>query len=246
MASRAAQLVNIAIGTAPQPVFRSAAQIRRAILGQGEPWVRFSNLIDYSWSLSIPVIQLLSCPSARRPDGFCARIKGRPVIILCKKSASPAWLLCILAHELAHIALGHIDDDGALIDENVKHNVQDEEETAANAFAVELLTGNAENRFHTSGSWPNATPLADAAKPIAKEMRIDPGHIVLNYAHTMGDTFWPVANAALKLLKPKRDALRIVRAKLAEHLDWSSLPEDSCEFLMRVSQAGHASDLPVG
>jgi hypothetical protein len=55
-------------------------------------------------------------------------------------------------------------------------------------------------------------------------MRIDPGHIVLNYAHTMGDTFWPVANAALKLLEPKRDALRIVRAKLAEHLDWSSLP----------------------
>jgi Zn-dependent peptidase ImmA (M78 family) len=39
--------------------------------------------------------------------------------------------LFILAHELAHIALGHSDDDGALIDENVKHNVQDEEETAA-------------------------------------------------------------------------------------------------------------------
>ena len=101
------------------------------------------------------------------------------------------------AHELAHIALGHIDDEGVLIDESVKHNVQDKEETDANAFAVELLTGNAESRFHTSGSWPNAHQLAEAAVSIAKESRIDPGHIVLNYAHTMGKTFWPVANAAL-------------------------------------------------
>jgi hypothetical protein len=246
MATRAAQLVNIAMSEAPHLVPRSAAQIRREILGLGEPWVSFSNLIDYCWALGIPVIHLLTCPSTKRPDGFCARVKGRPVIILCKKSTSPAWLLFILAHELAHIALGHIDDEGALVDENVKHNIQDDEETAANAFAVELLTGNAEQRFHTSGSWPNALQLAEAAKSIAKEMRIDPGHIVLNYAHTMGRTFWPVANAALQLLEPKRDALRIVRAKLAEHLDWSSLPEDSSEFLMRVSQAGHASDLPGG
>ena len=133
-----------------------------------------------------------------------------------------------------------------LIDESVKHNVQDKEETDATSFAEELLTGNSESRFHTSGSWPNAIQLADSARLIAKEMRIDPGHIVLNYAHTMGKTFWPVANAALKLLEPKRDALKIVRAKLAEHLDWSSLPEDSSEFLMRVSQSVHLSDLPVG
>jgi len=77
-------------------------------------------------------------------------------------------------------------------------------------------------------------------------MRIDPGHIVLNYAHTMGNRFRPVANAALALIEPRRDALRILRKQMAEHLDWSSLPEDSSEFLMRVSQAERASDLPIG
>ena len=60
--------------------------------------------------------------------------------------------------------------------------------------------------FRTSGSWPNAIQLAECAKFIGKEMRIDPGHLVLNYAHAMGERFWPVAIAALKLLEPKRDA----------------------------------------
>ena len=148
--------------------------------------------------------------------------------------------------ELAHVALGHIDDDGVLLDESVKHNVQDEEEAEATAFAEELLTGNAESRFHTSGSWPNANQVARTAKMIAQDMRIDPGHIVLNYAYTMGNNFWPVADAALRVLEPKRDALKIVRAKTAEQLDWSRLPEDSSEFLMLVSQPRHARDLSVG
>ena len=49
--------------------------------------------------------------------------------------------LFILAHELGHIALGHIEEDGVLIDESMDHNVQDQEEADANAFAIELLTG---------------------------------------------------------------------------------------------------------
>ena len=51
----------------------------------------------------------------------------------------------------------------------------------------------------------------------------------------MGSGFWRVANAALALIEPERNALEIVRQKLAERLDWSSLPEDSSEFLMRMT-----------
>jgi hypothetical protein len=249
MATRSAQLANVATAEPYQPVPPSASQIRREILGQGELWVSLSNLIDYCWSLGIPVIHLSSFPDAkhaRRPDGLTARVNSRPVIVLCKKAHCSAWLLFILAHELGHIALGHIEGDGVLIDESMKHNVDDQEELAANAFAVELLTGNAEGRFSTSGRWPNAKVLAEAALQIGRQMRIDPGHIVLNYANTMGDRFYPVANAALALIEPKKDALRLVRQKMAEHLDWSSLPEDSSEFLMRVSQTERTSDLPIG
>ena len=161
MATRAAQLVNIAVAEAPLAPPKSASQIRREILGHGESWVSFSNLIDYCWALGIPVIHLMTCPTANRPDGLRPRIKGRPVIVLCRNSRSSAWLLFILAHELAHIALGHIDDDGMLIDENVKRNIQDTEETEANRFAEEVLSGDAESGFRTSGSWPNAIQLAE-------------------------------------------------------------------------------------
>ena len=45
----AAQLVNIAVTEPPSPVPRTAAQIRREILGHGSPWVSFGNLVDYCW-----------------------------------------------------------------------------------------------------------------------------------------------------------------------------------------------------
>ena len=82
MATRAAQLVNIAVTEPPCPVPKAAAQIRREILGHGSPWVSFGNLVDYCWALGIPVIHLMCCPTAKRPDGLCAgqRATGhRPV-----------------------------------------------------------------------------------------------------------------------------------------------------------------------
>ena len=84
-----------------------------------------------------------------------------------------------------------------LIDESMENNVQDQEEAAANAFASELLTGNADVRFGTSGRWPNAKELAESARQMGRQLRIAPGHIVLNYAHSMGHGFmlqmppWP-------------------------------------------------------
>ena len=164
MATRAAQLVSIAVTEPPQPLPESARQIRSEILGRGEPAVRLGNLIDYCWSLGVPVIHMSTSPKSKRPDGLSARVKGRPVIVLCKNDNFSAWLLFILAHELGHIALGHVEDDGLLIDESIKNNVVDKEETEANAFAIELLNGSSEARFSTSGSWPNAHQLASSAR----------------------------------------------------------------------------------
>jgi hypothetical protein len=243
IATRTAQLVNIAATEPPLPLPVSASQIRSEILGRGARWVSLDNLIDYCWSIGIPVIHVSSLPAGKRPDGLSARVNGRPVIVLCKMVRLSAWLLFILAHELGHIALGHVEDDGVLIDQSMRDNFQDQEEAAANSFAVELLTGNKETTVRTTGRWPNAQQLSETAKGVSIKMGIDPGHFVLNYAHTMGTRFWPVANAALSLLEPNRDALKVVRQKLAAHLDWSKLPEDSSEFLMRVTQAGLPSDL---
>jgi len=189
----------------------------------------------------LPVLHLDHFPKrAKRPDGFAARVNGRPVIVLCRHAKSSAWLLFILAHELGHLALGHVPDEGTLIDQGLDENSTDVEEQQANAFAIELLTGKPKRSFVATGRWPNAEGLAKAAQEIARQSMIDPGHIVLNYAHSMGETFFPVGQAALKLLDPRDDAVAKVRTKMAGNLDWSRLPEDSCEFLMRVTQHGHS------
>lgn len=246
LATQVARLVNAATSEPCVPLPTTAAQVRGEILGRGEPWVGLPNLVEYCWSVGIPVVHLTSISKARQPDGLAVQVRGRPVVVLCRKARAPAWLLFILAHELGHIVLGHIPDEGALIDEDVDTNERDEEEGAANRFAIELLTGDPEARFQTAGRWPNAQALAERALELGRELKVDPGHLVLNYAHSMGGHFFPVANAALARLEPEREALGIVREKLAEHLDWSRLPEESSEFLMRVSQAEKTRDLPVG
>ena len=241
LATRAAQLAASAVSIPAATIPISASDIRDQILGDDAHWVGLNELLQYCWSIGLPVLHLDHFPpSAKRPDGFAARVNGRPVIVLCRHAKYSAWLLFILAHELGHLALGHVPDDGTLIDQGLDEDSVDEEEQQANAFAIELLSGRASRRFTASGRWPNAEGLATSAKEIGRKSMIDPGHVVLNYAHSMGDSFYSVGNAALKLLEPNADAVAKVRTKMAENLDWSRLPEDSSEFLMRVTQHGHS------
>jgi len=71
---------------------------------------------------------------------------------------------------------------------------------------------------------------------------IDPGHVVLNYAHSAGNGFLAVANAALNRLYPSADTIKEIRSAMVDRLDWSRLPEDSSEFLIRnqSTSAGNA------
>lgn len=59
---------------------------------------------------------------------------------------------------------------------------------------------------------------------------------MLNYAYGMGGSFWGVANAALNILDPNPDAVGAIGDRFAANLDWERLPEDSSEFLMRVTR----------
>jgi hypothetical protein len=199
--------------------------------------VGLPELLDYCWSIGVPVLHLDHFPkNARRPDGFAARVNGRPVVVLCVRKRQPAWLLFILAHELGHIARGHIAEDGSLLDDRVEEASQDGEEREANAFAAELLTGTPPRRFRAAGRWSNAEELADDARRIGRQQMIDPGHVVLNYAYSMGQDFYAVANAALARLEPHANAVDAIRSVMADRLDWSRLPDDSSEFLMRVTR----------
>jgi hypothetical protein len=188
--------------------------------------------------MGIPVLHVNLFPKGakKRPEGFTLRVGGRPIIVLCRDEKQPSWQLFILAHELGHIAGGHIPENGALMDEKIDANEPDAEEAEADRYAIELLTGNAGTSIGTNGRWPKMDELARLAERYGRRNSIDPGHVVLNYAHTMGSSFFAVARGALKILHPKSDAVRAVRDRLAENLDWELLPEDSSEFLMRMTR----------
>jgi hypothetical protein len=239
--TRAAQIAAASIqtpwkGTIPA----DGSEIREDILRAGAPWVSLESLLDWCWSRGIPVLHVASFPRAtKKMDGMAALVDGRPVIILCKNAKQEAWLLFILAHELGHIVRGHVSQNGVLVDEHIAKDSTDVQETEANATATEILTGDSNCRFSSPGRWPNAKELADAAKAHGRIHQIDPGHIVLNYSNFRGPSFHALGNAALKLICPHPDATKLIHEKMAGNLDWSGIPEDSSEFLMRVSSPKH-------
>jgi hypothetical protein len=242
IATRAAQLAGAAMEKDYTPIPASAGDIRQTILEQAR-WVGLEELLDYCWSVGIPVLHVNYFPrGAKRPDGFTLRLHGKPVIVLCRNEKQPSWLLFILAHELGHIACGHVPEDGALLDERPQENEPDEEESEANRFGVELLTGKQTTTIGTSGRWLNMRELAESATRYGQRNSIDAGHVVLNYGHTMGNGFFSVARGALNQLYPNADAMEIVRNRLAANLDWERLPEDSSDFLMRITRQSQETD----
>lgn len=214
-----------------------AHDIRNHILESGAPWVGFCSLLDHCWSVGIPVLHVSEFPkgSTKKMDGMAVNIEGRPAIVLASGRNHPAWLLFILAHELGHIMCGHIDDGGTVVDGTIDKDSSDPLEKEANEFAIELITGKVGTRIITKSRWPKADALAASAVQLGRERSIDPGHLVLNYAHSMSGDFWAVANAALKLLPPEGGTASVIRERIAAKLDWSKLPADAAGFVARMT-----------
>ena len=209
----------------------SAADLHSLLKDRGrQSWVTLEDLLDYCREIGIPVVHTSAFPSgARKPDGMavCSR-EGRPVIVLCKASQRPAWMVFILAHELGHIALGHVPEGGAVVDGNLESASGEEEERQANEFASVLLTGKPDLGLSSHGPM-TASSLARAAQEFARRYRISPGVAALNWGFNTGN--WPVANGAVKILEGNQNALEMIQRSTASGLDWDSLSEDAAEWL---------------
>ena len=88
-------------------------------------------------------------------DGFAARIDGRPVIVVCRRDRFCARILFIVARELGHLFLGHLDSNSTLVDEAMERNTRDDEEESANR-----------TRVIAEGTWPSARQLAAEARKL--------------------------------------------------------------------------------
>jgi IrrE N-terminal-like domain len=168
------------------------------------------------------------------------RIRGRPVIIITKK-AKADWALFILAHEIGHIAKGHLGsgDGEAILDETISNDqTPDQQEREANEFASGILTPDGKGIRMPIAL--KAEDLASAALRYGREHGISPGHVILNAAkHTRigGNSLFALGNAALHYLPAEvvsRPTDELCREAIQRHVKVDSIKSDSIEFLEKL------------
>jgi hypothetical protein len=214
-------------------IFQEAQSIRNNFLNQDKPWIDFKSLVDYCWKHGVPVLYLPELPVSKKMDAVVVDVNGRPVISLTKKHKHESALLFLLAHEMGHIFHRHLERGQTLVDMGViDPDERDEQEKQANTFAIELLTGSKNGKFHSNGIRLTADRLAHLAKEKSSEMNVDPGHIALNWGHTTENH--GSANAALNILYPAPDWKNYIKSNLLENIDEEEANEDQLDYLYKL------------
>jgi IrrE N-terminal-like domain len=214
----------------PAPTWGTAVEVREQIL-QSDPYVTLTPLVQKCWDLGIPVVHLKSLPAgARRLDGLALTVAGRPCIVLASTKRSPAWLVWHLAHELGHVAQGHLKN-GDAIDPEIDFATDHKDERAANQYAMTLIYGDTPG--FRSANPLKAADLAAQANEIGPAHRIHPACVVTSYGFTM--KAWDVAGAALKILHVASGGAEPIRAALRKRLDLDCLPATDRHFLAGVT-----------
>lgn len=223
------------------PFPSSAQRLRQSVLTDFPGnWLGLRNLLMSCWAHGVPVVHLARIgQGVSKMDGMVVQCDDRPVIVLSKNTELWAWQLFVLAHEVAHIALGHVEPDEILIDEELGRESYamedpDLDERAADAFAIELLNGHPDATYRVSEERVNAPTLAKAAYDHGKPRQIDPGHIVLNFAHRSGE--WATGFAAAKILQSDNPpAAHVINEAMWREFDPEAFSDDTLEFLRRAT-----------
>jgi hypothetical protein len=233
-------LINATPARAPTSADPSSApDLRKLLLGaERAPFISLVDLLALSWSIGVPVAYLRVFPFQRkRMAAMTVRLGDRWAVLLARDSQYPAPIAFYLAHELGHIFLSHIESEQVIVDLDEPDSTEekDAEERAADAFALELLTGEANPRIlpDPEGAAPSAGALAKVARERGPGLGIEPGTLALCYGSTTGE--WDVAYGALKGLYPEeRPAWSAINQLAIDQLETASLPFDSREFLGAV------------
>jgi hypothetical protein len=213
-----------------------AAPLRKIIL-KNKPFVHLVDLLGVCWSVGIPVIHLRVFPFTRkRMAAMTVRVNSRHAILLAKDSNFPAAISFYVAHELGHILLGHLEGNAAVVDfdyDELSSPESDAEEAAADAFALELLTGETSPKIVSKSGFYNGVELARIASRSSSQLGIEAGIIALCFGYTSQN--WATANAALKRIYPSVGPVWEGINKIAMrqlHLD--QIPDDMKFYLQAV------------
>lgn len=230
-----AQLLLRAAPRAPAALPGLSARDLRAEILVTRPFVDLVDLLSVGWALGIPVVHLRVFPwRQKRMASMAVRIGDRSVVLLGKDALYPAPIAFYLAHELGHIALGQLEGDGAIVDledREPRLGTGDASERAADAFALELLTG--DPRFRVLPADPTrytARELARTARASALSLRIEPGVLAQCFGFATGH--WGTATAALRMIYDvPRPMWQSINRTARQQLAVEELPADGAEFV---------------
>lgn len=236
IASRVAELV--ASSLKPRsfvPVPTAIAQVRQDILAQGSK-VDLESLLGYCWQHGIAVVYFNDYPKdTRKITGMIQWQGDRPIILLSHKVTHPAWLAFHLAHELGHLALGHVET-GILIDDEINEST-DVEEIAANRFAVELLVNQYDDCFRSMSIYNNGQLRAKIEEKLEADPTVDACILAFNYgwhAKKTDPKKFGLAKKAVQELGCEDAGNEMIGRFLADHLDWETLGDDTIDHLERI------------
>lgn len=202
-------------------------ELRERILAQTQ-YVTLEALLRRCWDLGVPVVHLDSLPTgAKRVDGMAFTVGDRPCIALASSKRSPAWLIWHLAHEMGHVARGHLRT-GAALDEKIDFKAQGREEKEATRFGKELIYG--ETAVFRADRHITGLNLAVQARNLGPAHRIWPPCIATSYGFNMDA--WATAQKALASLNVAEGGPEEIRRELAQRIDLDQLSEtDRCFFV---------------
>ena len=234
LASRVAELIAFATEINFTPLPTNVKEIRADILKLA-PTINLTSLLKYCWSQGIIIAYFNNFPESKTIKKIAGLIQWQsnsPVIILSSTYTQSSRLAFDLAHELGHLALGHLQD-GLLIDEEINSNRDDDEENQANKFATELLLDNCDNSLLNKKIYRHEQLIKQAKEKAKENPTVKPEFIVLNHAwHNPNN--WGFANKALDKLDPERKGQQIINEYLADRIDWDKLNDEKYEYLERV------------
>lgn len=215
----------------------SAGELRTELLA-GRPYVELIDLLTLAWSVGMPVLHLRVFPWPQKRMAAMAVAAGHTYAVLVgKDSTYPATIAFYVAHELGHVALGHIAPGRQIVDLEDEGPIEadrDAEDQAADAFALELLTGDPRPTVLPEDPRNvSAAELARVATNSANALGIEAGTIVLSFGYSTGN--WAAATAALERIYPGGQPVwRQVNGIARRQLSISELPHDAADFLRIV------------
>lgn len=212
-----------------------AAEIRAAIVA-GRGVVDLLGLLSTCWSLGVPVAHLRVSPLATKSmHAMVTGYKQRHAILLSRDASYAAITAFTLAHEIGHIALGHLQGADVLVDAEEPHNTDDNDrdEIEADRYALELLLGTSEPDIRINFATFNSLELAEVVVRTGPQYAIEPGTLALAVAYRRNA--YPVAMAALRHIYGEPSSVwRSINRVAAREISLEATDDDSAEFLTRV------------